>query len=820
MLYSASPVVLFLLPVLLAKIDYFYNCSEGTVRMELKNNISTTTGWEIEENVFEPQRIVTTGTNYMVGNGYLGYRGTHAEWDASRYVACIVTDTYDMADGKWRELCTVPNGLFASLTCTDCGNEQISVFTGIPEQYSRKLDLRTGIYSRHLTWRGSTGSESGRASKVVALRVNRFASYENIHLLVQRLEVEAVEGPTEVILTTGIDGEVWSLNGDHFTEYRPFEEDGLVGMETVTREFGTVIDVVTGFSFEQGGGTRISLSGRRRRGGKDSNKENFRAFAVPLTPGEPTVILQCTAIYTSNDTHGPRKAAVTLAGHALERGYRALEEAQKKEWEKKWALFDIEIGGDLESQTALRFNLYHNSIATPAHTDHLPIGARGLSCQAYQGAAFWDQEIFNLPMFLFTAPNTARNLLIYRYKTLDGARQKAQNLGFKGAFYAWISGKTGKELCPAFFFKDVFTGRPIHNHFNDWQIHISPDIVYMVWKYYKVTDDWDFIITYGAEIAFEVARFLWSRVHFKADKNRFEIIRVLGPDEYHENVDNNAFTNYQAKFALHYAIAIYEAMAQNHPEKLEQICEKLDLTPEEIRNWRELRDALYVPHPDPKSGLIEQFDGYFDLEDITAAELEERVLDKEEYWGWPNGIAVETQVIKQADVVQLCNLHGIFEKETVKANLDYYEPRTQHGSSLSPSAYALACTAVGYTEQAFRYFLKSCTIDLYDTNKPVSGGTFIGGLHTASCGAAWQMIVYGFMGLRPDEELLRFSPALPKRWKGIAFHIVFRETRLAISCTNTTLEIKALPGNGSSVYVEVGGVRKAIGPGKRAEFAL
>ena len=793
--------------------------------MELGNNISTTTGWEIEETAFEKERIVTTGTNYMVGNGYLGYRGTHSEWDASRYVACIVTDTYDMADGKWRELCNVPNGLFASLACTDCGNEQISVFTGFPKRYSRKLDLRTGIYSRLLTWRASTGGQNGRgengsASKVVTLRVNRFASYENIHLLVQRLEIEAVEEPTEITLTAGADGNVWSLNGEHFRSYHSFEENGLLGMETVTGEFGTVIDVVTGFSFENAGGTRASQSDGRFRDGKDSNKENVRTFAISLTPGEPTVILQCTAIYTSNDTNAPREAAVSLAGQALERGYQALEAAQKKEWEKKWALFDIAIEGDLETQTALRFNLYHNITATPAHTDHLPIGARGLSCQAYQGAAFWDQEIFNLPMFLFTAPHITRNLLIYRYKTLDGARQKARNLGYKGAFYAWISGKTGKELCPSFFFKDVFTGRPIHNHFNDWQIHISPDIVYMVWNYYRITGDWDFILTYGAEIAFEVARFLWSRAHLKVDKNRFEIIRVLGPDEYHENVDNNAFTNYQSKFALEYAIGIYEEMEQNHPELLRPVLEKIDLLNDEVDNWRELRDALYLPQPDAHTRLIEQFDGYFDLEDITAAKLEERVLNKEEYWGWPNGIAVETQVIKQADVIQLCNLHDIFDKDTIKANLDYYEPRTQHGSSLSPSAYALASTAVGYTERAFHYFLKSCTIDLYDTNKPVSGGTFIGGLHTASCGAAWQMIVYGFTGLKVEKELLRFSPSLPKRWKRISFHLVFRANGIDVSCTNTTVEIGALPGNSSSVHVEVAGERKDVPPGERAKFTI
>ena len=187
-------------------------------------------------------------------------------------------------------------------------------------------------------------------------------------------------------------------------------------------------------------------------------------------------------------------------------------------------------------------------IATPAHTDHLPIGARGLSCQAYQGAAFWDQEVFNLPVFLYTDPEIARKILIYRYKTLNGARKKARDLGYQGAFYAWISGDSGEEICPSYFFKDVISGRRIRNHFNDWQIHISPDIAYTIWLYVTVTNDTEYLRDYGAEIVFEIARFLVSRSHFRKDRNGYDVIRVLGPDEYHENVDNNFFTNFPGAF--------------------------------------------------------------------------------------------------------------------------------------------------------------------------------------------------------------------------------------------------------------------------------
>jgi 1,2-alpha-glucosylglycerol phosphorylase len=230
-------------------------------------------------------------------------------------------------------------------------------------------------------------------------------------------------------------------------------------------------------------------------------------------------------------------------------------------WDRLWERIDVRIDGDPIAQTVLRYNLYHNVIATPMHADHLPVGARGLSCQAYQGAAFWDQEVFNLPMWLHTVPEVARNVMVYRHRTLDGARRKAARLGYRGAFYAWISGDTGDELCPDFFFVDVLTGRPIRNHFNDWQMHISPDIAATVDTYVRATGDEAFLADHGAEIVFEVARFLASFVYERPADGAFHLIRLLGPDEYHENVDDNVFSLEQSRVALQGAVALWDRLA-------------------------------------------------------------------------------------------------------------------------------------------------------------------------------------------------------------------------------------------------------------------
>lgn len=769
---------------------------------ELKNNIYTETGWEIVEQEFDPEQLVTTGSNFMIGNGYLGYRGTFSEWEADNYVACIVTDTWDTAeDSEWRELCNVPNALFTQLTLE---GEPLSAFTGEMSDYRRSLDLRHGLYRRTQTWRSAPDGKS------IRLDVEKFASYANIHLIAMRYTFTPTED-AEITVVTGIDGRVWSLNGEHFRSYEPFTEGDLIGMETVTVEFGIQIDVVEGIKVQGPQPTVTEITQEERR---ILRHQTFR-----LRAGEEVTLEKFVLIYSSNDVSHPRTQAVEDARAALETGYASLKEVHQEKWDAIWEESDIEIEGDLEAQTLTRFNLYQATIATPTHA-HLPIGARGLSCQVYQGAAFWDQETFNLPMYLYTRPELARNILHYRYETLDGAREKARDLGYYGAFYAWTSGKTGEELFPDYFFTNVLTGRKIHNHFNSWQIHISPDIVYALWLYYEATGDWEFIVDYGAEIVFEVAQFLRSHVYFKVDKDRYEFIRLLGPDEYHENVDNNVYTNYIARFALQKALTIYEKMASENPEALEALEEHLGLDESAPEAWQDIVDKIYLPQPDPESDLIEQFDGFFDLEDTTPEELRKRLIDPEEYWGWPNGIAVEAQVLKQADVLQLfALLDDAFPVQVMRANYDYYEPRTEHGSSLSPSVHSVVASKVGYEDEAYRYFMEGSTIDLYNASKKVmSGGSFLGGIHTAAAGAIWQMIVKGFAGFEVLGDGIRFKPALPQSWEALRFKLTFHDNDLQVEITPQQLTVKSAAASEDAIPVAVGEQRSLLRPGEKVSF--
>ena len=779
--------------------------------MEIRENLVSVSGWDIRELRFDPQQIITTGSNFMTGNGYLGYRGTFPEWTKERYVGCTVTDTWDNADGTWTELCTVPNALYLSVGLEeDDGGEGSSPtkleLPGSHDEYLRELDVRYGIQRRHFTVSTSRGP--------LRIMDERFASCANLHLVPARMRIVA-ERPVVLTLHRGIDSDVWSLNGNHFARHEPREHGGMLQVASTTGERGVRIAVTHGAALS--GGTLLTRADPAREG--DSI---FAADSVSLEAGEELVITTVMGVYTSNDGPAPDQASLDAVAEFMQEGYEAALKAHRNEWDAIWEKSEITIAGDDLAQLLLRYNMYQNFIATPAHTDHLPIGARGLSCQAYQGAAFWDQEIFNLPVYLYTRPEVARNILTYRHKTIEGARRKARDLGYRGAFYAWISADTGDEICPSYFFRDVLSGRPIHNHFNDWQIHVSPDIAYTVWKYYQATGDMQFIRDHGALIIFDVMRFLASRSFYHPTRERYEFIRLLGPDEYHENVDNNFFTAYQARYVAKVSLELLGILEREDPDRLTELKARLELTGREIELWSDMAERIYVKEPDPESGVIEQFDGFFDLEDITPQDLAKRLIDPGEYWGWPNGIAVETRVSKQADVTQLFALHPhAFPADVMRANYEYYEPRTQHGSSLSHSVYAIVAAWTGDLEEAHRYFIRSCSVDLMNTGKAISGGTFIGGIHTAACGAAWQIVVRGFAGVTVDPEGLSMAPRLPAGWERLEFPFVFRGNRMRVLVRREGdgeigVRVHADASNEASVHLRVRGREITVAPGEAA----
>lgn len=345
-----------------------------------------------------------------------------------------------------------------------------------------------------------------------------------------------------------------------------------------------------------------------------------------------------------------------------------------------------------------------------------------------------------LPFFLDNFPECAKNLVKYRIRTLPEARKKAAHYGYNGAFYAWES-QDGYDACSDFNVTDVFTHRPVRTYFKDKQIHISADVAYAVLNYYFKTNDDELMLDGGLETVLECAEFARTYSYYNHIKERYELLDVIGPDEYHERVNNNAYTNYMFYKITSDGLNAARKLQTKYPQKVAKVLGKFD--GDVLSKLDEWISKLYLPQPNDK-GIIEQFDGYFKLEDVTVDEVSLRLVNPREYWGGSNGVATATRVIKQADVLMLFNLYpDLFTLDVQRANYEFYLPYTEHGSSLSHCAYALTACRIGKGDEAYKAFLDSAEIDLVGKSKQWAGDIYIGGTHPAASGGAWMTAVYG-----------------------------------------------------------------------------
>ncbi len=424
----------------------------------------------------------------------------------------------------------------------------------------------------------------------------------------------------------------------------------------------------------------------------------------------------------------------------------------------------------------------------------------------YKGAIFWDTEIFMLPFFIYTFPALARNLLLYRYHTLDGARRKAREYGYRGAYYAWESQEAGDDACTLYDVTDVFTNRPMRTYFRDKQVHISGDVVYAFWHYYVATGDISIWLDGGAEVIFECARFFLSYAYFNPDKQRYEILDVTGPDEYHERVHNNAFTNRLVMHTLEICLQVVNILHTHAPDFLAQLIEKLDFQ-SDLALIREMAPELYQPDVTTPGGLIPQFDGYFQLEDPALKDLLARKLHPHEYLGGGNGLATTTQILKQADVVLMLFLFGErYPLVTKAANWEYYEPRTEHGSSLSACSYSLIAAQIGKVDWAYKYFMKTATIDLTGEGKQYVGTLYIGGTHPAGNGGAWMSAVFGLCGIHCAGTTLSINPHLPANWQTVTLPFTVRGQKLHLTLTRESVTVRPVQPLKTPLSISVGDV--------------
>jgi len=748
--------------------------------------------WLLEDDNFDPARIVLNGSKFILGNGYMGYRGTLEEFRAKQLTGNIIAGLYDKVGDSWREPVNAPNALYTRITSNGI---PLGVLESNIESHRQTLDIRRAVHRRETVFTA--------ADNRIALTADRFLSLDNRHLMLMAFSLRC-DRAAELEIETGIDLDIWDINGPHLEGFQVGTTDGILVVEAMTHELQRWIClaealVLDGFE---------AVEGRTKQ-------DSLRTFTFSAEPGRVYRFSKFVAIYTGNDgADSVQNAAFAACSQARESGYPALLKAHTTAWERRWADADIEIEGDRDAQFALRYSLYHLMAISPPPDKSLSIPARGLSGQVYKGAVFWDTEMFMLPFFLSAEPETARNLLLYRFRTLDGARRKAAEYGFEGAFYAWESQETGDDACTHFNVSDVFTGRPMRTHFRDKQIHISAAVAHGFWRYYLQTGDIGIFLEGGAEVVFECARFFFSHACYKPTRGRYEFLDVVGPDEYHERVNNNAYTNRMALEAFDIAQRVINLLETENPEFLSRLTARLGF--ERLRDeLPRLRDQTFMPAPALTTGVIAQFDGYEALEDITPSGLKPRLLNPTEYLGGGNGLATTTQVLKQADVVLMLSLFGSdYLQEVKKQNWLFYEPRTEHGSSLSACAYGLVACEIGEVEKAYQFFLQTATIDLTGKSKQYLGSLYIGGTHPAANGGAWMVAVNGFAGLRITDEALTLNPRLPEQWQSLRFCVRWHGLRFTVSIFADKVLVEGDPHNVGEAMWSIANEQLCCSPGK------
>lgn len=718
--------------------------------------ISLSNGWSIQEKTFNPANLRHSETIFTLGNGYFGTRGAFEEIYPGEERSTFIHGVFDDVPVVFTELANAPDWLELEIYLA---GERFGLDCGQILTYERTLNLKEATLRREVRWR----SPKGRTTRLV---FERFASLADEHLAGVRVSLTPEDYEGTIELRAGLNVEADNLGLKHWEGIAQGLSRQNAWLNCQTR--ATHIGLAAGFSLVVAAPEQVRYRRWEVRG-----HPTLSAISH-ATAGQTVTACKWVTYWTTRDCKNPLSLVRRLVNALVRLDWETAHAAHCQAWQQEWDRCDVIIEGDPEAQLAVRFNIFQLLTAAPRHDDRVDIGAKTLSGYGYRGHAFWDTEIFMLPFFIYTRPEIARNLLSYRYHGLQGARRKAMENGYRGAQFPWESAASGEEVTPTWVPHYADHTKQIRIWTGDIEIHISADISFAIWLYWKTSGDDVFLIERGAEVILETARFWASRVEKVPGLNRFEINDIIGPDEYHDHVDNNFFTNAMARWNLRTAFTVLEWLKENAPQEWQRLRRRLGLKPSELKAWQDVIDQIFIAY-DPRTKLIEQFRGYFQRKDVDLTSLEPRQESVQALFGIEE--TNQTQVLKQPDVLMLLYLlPDEFDYETLQVNYTYYTPRTDHtfGSSLGPSIQAIMAARMQDNAAAYEHFMRAARADLFDVR-----GNACDGIHGASAGGLWQAVVFGFAGLKWTKSGWQTRPCLPLGWTRVAFKIVHNGQILA-----------------------------------------
>lgn len=743
------------------------------------------TPWEVVEEGLQEENNLYFESNFTLGNGYMGVRGLLEEGfprEMETYPGTYLSGVYDNFSGPYVEL----------VNCPDFFHSEVMVgeYPMIPtkentDEYKRVLNMKDGTLTREFVWTAPDGSRT-------RIYWQRFLSMDNVHLACQRFQAKPLNHSHTIVLKTGLTSDVFNRRQQ---DYPPLKEI----IPNYHLDF-------LGAGISPNSGSWMSAQTKTRKTElafcvhvKSVEGGSFRSYTIENgvmleftfagAPGKCVGMDKVVSIYTSRDGSAPLPQALTddgtMASTTSVRGdgsYDSLLVGHRVAWEKRWQYADIKIEGDDSAQQGVRFNLFHLIQANARDNDRVSLAAKLLSHTRYQGNAFWDTETFMFPFYLYTDPQAAKNLLLYRYHLLPAAKERAREHFLKGAMFPWCSADDGSEQCQTW-------------EYGDCEIHITADVAYAFDQYVKATGDMDFFYDYAVEIYVETARFWASRVNLDERSGCYVLVAVKGPDEYCAVTNNNMYTNYMAAYNLRLAVKAVKHYEAKEPERWQELAGRLAFDPAEIGQWNEIADGMAQNWDEKNPDLLIQDDTFLMQPEEDLAPFADRKKPVLEILGYEHVMRV--QILRQTDVVLLQYLlDEEFTKAQKLAAFLYYEPITTHDSSLSYNTHCIMAAELGMTEKAEDYFYKSCRLDLDDEFDVVRSG-----LHGAAMGGTYMTVVNGFAGLRLVDGKVSLKPYLPKHWKSLTFFLHIQGRILEVTVTGQGTELHLVEGESLTVLL-------------------
>tara|TARA_B100001093_G_scaffold520219_1_gene613736 strand:+ start:15471 stop:17774 length:2304 start_codon:yes stop_codon:yes gene_type:complete len=734
--------------------------------------------WSIIEEGYEPERFKSSESLFSLGNGAMGQRANFEEfYSGPSFQGSYIGGVYypdKTKVGWWKngypeyfaKVLNAPSwigidfyvndDLFDLKTCLEVQN------------FKRELNMKSGYLSRSF----ECVTMKAKRLKVEALR---FLSMTENELGVISYRVTALDQAIEIrfepYLDSGIKNQDSNWDDDFWKTTSVSYQNGrsYILAQTLKTDFKTCTYMYCELHVDQKKSQFDILS---------KEDTSIRAASrVQLEKGQTAQFYKYGGYTTSlnHNEDGLVQAADYCIDTAISKGFKVLFAEQEEAWANIWANSDIVIEGDVKAQQGIRFNIFHLNQTYSGKDARLNIGPKGFTGEKYGGSTYWDTEAYCLPFYMLTKnQDVARNLLVYRYNHLDRAKENAKKLGFN----------SGAALYPMV----TMNGEECHN---EWEItfeeiHRNGAIAFAIYNYVRFTGDFDYLKEMGLEVLIGIARFWKQRVHYSQAKNAYVMLGVTGPNEYENNVNNNWYTNYIAKWCLEYTLTQLHKLRDGALEEYDRIRGICALPEFELEQWSEIADQMYFPYSDEHQIYLQQ-DGFLDKQLQLVSELQSDQRPINQKWSWDR--ILRSPYIKQADVLQgFYFFEDHFSLEELERHYNFYEPFTVHESSLSPCIHNIQAAKLGKMDQAYDFYLRTSRLDLDDYNKEVEEG-----LHITSMAGTWLSIIEGFGGLRIENDKLSLRPQIPEQWDSYRFKINFRGRIISVhvDCNSLELHLKS-----------------------------